>query len=453
MNSNDPDTRRQHRRSRGWPVPSLGTVVTTTVVAYGAYRVAAWAWNNWNNEPSNPNDEQNEVLSKVYSRSHRPETSMQERRDKKSAHSYRLRRQRMDRCRGETIKAMEDFLPTLRRTIEAATDTLAETQELKRLREERRISANKDDETETESRLQAELKDRETELWDVIKVQSVTRAVATAYAHTILFLVLTVQVNLLGGRLLQEQTQEKQVLSSSSSTSRNSSGSSAASDQIERYQASHRMVLLKTYEFFFDRGIVALVHTVRRAVAAVLSDVSVSDPSSLRMTRETFQRIISDIRNGLEGRPSTPTSSQTRSRQRHPLRLLQFLLPPEAGLEMAVPDELARTILDETWDLLESPVLEDAQRDCLGVTFELMRDHGWGNIFAADPYEESQSRWTTKPLANVVIQLKHTSKSFFEQGLAGGEFSVFGPRAIVNVYLGAMEMLPAVLELADASFG
>ncbi len=450
--STDDQESRQHRRPRRWRAPSLSSVVTAAVVAYGTYRLVSWAWNNLSDHRRE--EEENDDFTEVYSRSTRRENATQRRdslrsdfHNDPSVHSYRLRRQRMDRCRGETIKAMDDFLPTLRRAIEAATDTIAETQELKRLREERRVSISNSEGAENGSlQLQPELKDRETELWDVIKEQSVTRAIATAYAHTILFLVLTVQVNLLGGRLLEEQVSNK-----SSSSSRNSADS-GASDRLESYQASHRMVLLKTYEFFFDRGVVALVQTVRRAVSAVLSDISVSDPSSLHMTRETFERIISDIRNVLEGRgPSSP--GQSRSRRNRPLSLLRFLLPPEAGLEATIPDELARTILDETWDLLESPVLEDAQRDCLGVTFELMRDHGWGNIFAADAYDESQTRWTSKPLANVVIQLKNTSKSFFEQGLSGGEFSVFGPRSVVNAYLGAMEMLPSVLELADVSFG
>ena len=52
--------------------------------------------------------------------------------------------------------------------------------------------------------------DKEQRLWNYVKNKSVTRLVATIYAHTVIFLVLTVQVNLLGGRLLREEQDKKE---------------------------------------------------------------------------------------------------------------------------------------------------------------------------------------------------------------------------------------------------
>jgi hypothetical protein len=44
-------------------------------------------------------------------------------------------------------------------------------------------------------------------------------------------------------------------------------------------------------------------------------------------------------------------------------------------------------------------------------TFEMMRDEHWGAIFeigsARDP-QDAPSSWTTKPLANILTELKHT---------------------------------------------
>jgi peroxin-3 len=274
----------------------------------------------------------------------------------------------------------------------------------------------------------------ERDLWDAIKLQTFTRMITTAYAHTILFLVLTTQVNLLGGRLFDEQMVNH-------ASSQSLGDDSVASNRMGSYQASHRLVLTRTYEYFFQRGIKFLVQTVERAVADVLADWDVTDPASMHTSREMVESAISKIRDAVEGRNG-------RRRSRRP-RMIRFLLPPEPGLDAPVPDELAQAILDETWDLMESPVLEDAQRDCLNITFDLMRDEGWGAIFVdANAPQHASSPWTTKPLATVITKLKRASNSFYKES----EALRLDPRPVANLYVGAMERLPSVLELADVSF-
>jgi peroxin-3 len=351
----------------------------------------------------------------------------------------------MTRCRDEVMKALEGFLPTLRKAIEERTNTNKETQALKELRTRRNqqgaaIHGTPGDE--------AQRREEEKELWETIKVRSMTRMLAAAYAQCILFLVVTVQVNLLGGRLFEEQLQNTSSTSSMSIDS-------VASDRMSAYGESHKLVLQHTYKYFFERGIFSLLDSVERAVNDVLQNWNVSDPSSLNISRESFDRAINDIRAAEErGRIS--------SRIRRPRSLLRFLLPPSESFDENVSDELARWILDETWDLLESPVLQDAQQDCLKATFERMRDHYWGKIFedqeeVAEMPRHAASRSVTRPLAHVVTRLKHTSKSFFktQPASAVNDSYILGgsaPRFTVNSYCAEMETLPSVLELQDVSF-
>jgi hypothetical protein len=155
---------------------------------------------------------------------------------------------------------------------------------------------------------------------------------------------LLVQVNLLGGRLFEEQTRNN-----SSSGASMASSDTAASDRMGNYQASHKFVLMHTYEYFFGRGLASLISTVEQAVAEVLEDWDVLDRSSLHMSRETFEEAIQDIRSLVEGgRPSRPSS-----RQRRPRSLLRFLMLPSANLEVSLDDELASSILDETFSFHE----------------------------------------------------------------------------------------------------
>lgn len=396
----------------------MTSMFTTAVVAYGTYRLANWAWQAWNPKPEEEDAHgYTETAATDRARSGNPRVQQQK---------WKLRRQRLERCREETVSALQNFLPTLKGALEEPTDVSSETQALKQLRAQKR---------------NGEVVERSTEkdLWDVLKVQAFTRMISTAYAHTILFLVLTVQVNLLGGRLLDEQMRTQ-------ASTQSLGDDSVASDRMSSYQSSHKLVLTQTYEHFFQRGVASLVQTVERAVADVLGDWDVTDPSSMHTTREMVEEALQKVRDTVEGR------TQNRRRHTRPRSILRFLLPPpeqSSWNPAAVPDELAQSILDETWDLLESPVLEDAQRDCLSTTFDFMRDQHWGTIFVNPNLPgHAASVFVATPLAHVITQLKHSSNSFYKPPDA----PPYAPKPAVNSYVSAMERLPTVLELGDVSF-
>jgi peroxin-3 len=228
-------------------------------------------------------------------------------------------------------------------------------------------------------------------------------------------------------------------------------------------------VLTHTYEHFFAKGLASLVNAVEKAATAALADWNVLDPSSLRFTLEEFDEGIRKVR-VLVGEGSSVSGSSTPT-------LLRFLQPPPAEGSSTPPkinDELARSILDETWDLLESPVLEDALDSCLATTFGMMRDLHWGTVFEDERPSPSgmagskaHPTYGTRPLATVLTKLKKTASSFYDGGRAlaaesegmtkaggkQGERETPGPAAAFpSSYFAALEQLPAVLELADVSF-
>ena len=375
-------------KRRSWLTRVGTTLVTTAVVGYGAYKLADWVWN----EHLSPKKTPEESSGKEH------ETAVS-----KNPERWKIRRQRLTRCRDETTMALEGFLGTLRDAIEARTSTTSETKLLKELRIQR-------DQLDPHIR-----KTQEEQLWNTIKIKSVTKMMVTAYAHTILFLVLTVQVNLLGGRLFEEQMRND--------------GETMASDRMTSYQQSHRFVLTHTYEYFFAQGLDSLLSTVESAVADILGPWNVMDRSALNISRETLDDAITRIRQVVEGRKGRS--------------LMRFLMPPSANLDVPMNDALASSILDETWDLLESPVLMDAQKDCLNATFSHMKMAHWGNIFSggADTPQRAATPWTTKPLAHVLTQLKTTTNSFYQKEENKN-----------NPYCSQMEMLPSLLELGDVSF-
>jgi hypothetical protein len=377
----------------------VGTIVKTAAVVYGAYRLADyWFSNNRADDEEVQEEEETSegILQGLLDLSGRSRTKITARSPQiPPALTWKDRRQRLARCREETRKALHNFLPTVRTAIEQATNTSKETKELKKLRAEK-----SDDE------------ERQAELWETIKTSASTRMVSTAYAHTILVLVLTVQIHLLGGKLFQKQQQQEQ-----------------SEEDMEAYQTSHRQALLHTYDYFFDKGLLSLVQTVRRSVSHVLGDWDVSDPSSLNMTQDMLEQALQEIRNVVLYGTSKRTS------RRRPRSLLRFLLPPETIGAEEPDDDLSQSILDETWDLMESPVLEDAQEECLNVTFDAMRDQGYSKLFDSE-------QTTTQPLAKVITQFKQTSNTFYNHQETSSS----------NDYYSSLEKLPCVLELGDVSF-
>ena len=294
-----------------------------------------------------------------------------------------IQNSRMERCRHEVSRAMMDFLPTLKKAITKETDITAEMEELKSIRALKKEGAGEQSDS---------IREHEGKLWNSIKNKSITRLATTVYAHAIVFLVLTVQVNLLGGRLLRDEQEE--------STEEN------LTDESDRYRSSHKTVLAKTYHHVFAKGIPALTEVVGKSVDDTLQNwnvlggdnVSLNDVSSWMET----------IRDVIERRQQKGGSSSA---------LIQFIIPDETSSASSDEsmDELARYILDETYDLLESPTFAHAERMCLDATFTHLNIGGYANLFSSPKITNTNEMDELKPLAKVITYLqKQTVATFYK---------------------------------------
>lgn len=479
-NRYDHSRRRRRRNIHSHPSSShspLTTLATTAVVAYGAYRLGSWAWNSYfgkeedegytfgegsgyDSESESEDDEYDDAVEPsrkdLRSRRSRADWSEYNHRHRSNPHSPHhdhqngskrnngaakntnsagvgekivtsttaaigaavsagisaginaynnnqtaaasarfIRNSRKDRCRLEASRAMMDFLPTLKKAIVKQTDITAEMEELKRIRVQKKEYGGEQG---------VGIREREGELWNSIKNKSITRLLTTIYAHTIVFLVLTVQVNLLGGRLLRE---EQQAFSQGQTSPSSSDGSD--SDGSDRYRSSHKTVLAKTYHHVFAKGIPSLTEAVAKAADDVLHsfDVLRGDDVSL----DDVSCWMEAVRDVMEKRQQKGNASA----------LVQFIIPDdevEQSSEESM-DELARYILDETYDLLESPTYAHAERLCLDVTFAHLRDDGYAKLFStqtiSDREQEENNDEERIPVAKVITHLqKQTVATFYK---------------------------------------
>jgi peroxin-3 len=384
-------------------VSTLGNVVITASVAYGTYRFANWLWDSWKHPPDKDNQ-------------HLVQQNKSESRSRRGL--WRIRRQRLDRCRLEVLQAMLDFLPTLRRSIESLTDISIDTKALKELR-------NKECE---------EKRRKEKELWNSIKTKTLTRLISTAYGHTMLFLILTTQVHLMSGKLFQEQQQLQ-----------NFSGMDDTDDKcLPTVQESNRFVLTETYEYFLRDGLHRLVTGVERSVQSVVHDWDVTDASMLHVSKEMLEKGMEDIRQHLEGESAQCTYRRHGS-------MFRLVLPREGSMmHTGGMGSISQDILDETFDIFESPVFEDAQKDCLSATFDILRDQIFTKVFTSN---KDPKIFVSHPLATVLSKLKNASNSFYVSTI-NFDTQIPDERAELGMssYLSEIQRLPTVLELADVSF-
>ena len=347
----------------------------------------------------------------------------------------RDRQIRLARCRIETSRAMVDFLPTLKKAVAKETDVTKQTDELKLLRlKKKELFANEHNPTRDEcdnpvtdgEDERSVVADREFELWNEIKVKSVTRLLTTVYAHTLVFLVLTVQVNLLGGRLFREEQE----------------GAPQDPPATDKYRESHQIVLSRTYHHLFTTGIPVLAGSIRQKVQQITnahdvlrSDVKLDDITSW----------IGSIREAIESRVDADLQSP----------LLKFVIPQESSETDGATnmDELAKYILDETYDLLESPTFTRAERQCLDATFDQLQAKVLGKLFLLDD---------EIPLATAVTHLQKSAVATFHKPPShkdemknwGGVLGMLDEPlpSVPNDYIPKLERLESVNELGSVCF-
>lgn len=371
---------RRHRNQRKHS-RSLTSMATTALAAYGAYKFTSWVWNKVTDESENHS-----------ASAHRGQTQ-----------SYmRQRRQQIAKCRKEVITTSSSFLNTLKLRVDSLTDVSQETKLLKQIRSGQVEEVSQED------------------LWDTIKVRSITRMIATAYAHTILALVLNVQIHLLGGKIFRKKFEAR--------------GDEAdfiekEDDNKENY---HQQVLVYTLEYFFDEGLNALVQDLQAKVEKHFEAYQVmnEDSQSVKVINlQEFDDAVSKVKSDFEQ-----------------VSFIQYICEFDGKASTASMEEV-QFILDETLDVLDSPSFEIAKEELLEKTMKGLHDE-YKILFQGDGDEGS------KPVVTIVTKLKKICTSFYKSPEERSEdtFIDIPMSAYPSKYLYFMDRMNSVRELGDFSF-
>eukprot|EP00957_Ditylum_brightwellii_P203169 15333512-Ditylum_brightwellii.AAC.1 len=234
------------------------------VASYGAYRIGTWAWNTWRHgstsHPSSEEEEEIEFTGNIENIQSKNQLQTQQQLQKYQTMV------RIKRCNSETIRALTDFLPSLRKSIFNSTDLSQPTKMLKKIRlEKRQLQQHlEEDDNGDDVEQQLELLQlKEEKQWDILKNRSLTRVITTAYAH----------VHLLGGRLFRDEfeQQRRELIEDDSPKDETSSTTPAStSESSSSYRESHRIVLTRTYERFLSESVSNLAKDVEDLAEDVL---------------------------------------------------------------------------------------------------------------------------------------------------------------------------------------
>lgn len=345
---------------------------------------------------------------------------------KNSRRIIRKRRQQLFKCGIETLGALESFMDTLKSSIESKTDFSRETKKLKQMRKKKSAATvlDKDTEENRDDDNDSAISKQER-LWKEIQVQSMTRMICSVYVHTVLYLLLTAQIHLLGGYIFRDniKTENEEEVNSTNNHEPNVIGMDVS---------VHKAVLMKTYEYFFDKGIVRLLGKVKAAVQRETQGwVTISSESGLgSISLDDFMQTIDKIRE-IEGDNL----------------FLDMIRPYEEDAENEAHHSLAKSIIDETLDVMESPVFEEATQESLNVSFDITKSQLHTDLFNNDQKSTLfvHAFGKLKKITNVLYEKPRPSNEVEELFC---ENTVKFP----NIYAMEMYNLDILKELGDISF-
>ena len=464
----------RQRRNRNNRPSSLVSTATKAFAAYGAYKLASFAWKKFIQTGDNDSSSScNETYStnQNQDQDHNQQYRDHQRQRHTSKAIARRRQQQLAKCNRETIATIDTFLNKFKSSIEALTDYSLQTKSLKQMRAGSGTSGDVGTCSIEEGSVHSHSHSHnhsfsKQELWDDIKTKSITRMISTAYAHSILVLLLTVQIHLLGGKIFRDQLERESERNNTTRTdaSNNTNSDTHTSDHANdhaneegvskgleecQYDGSyHKQVLVKTLEYFFQGGLESLVSDVQKVVKAKVSDWRVmneNDQSVGSITLEDFDGGVESIRRELDN-----------------VSFTQYICAfdmhastsacGDGDIDDSLQSEEVRFILDETLDILDSPVFKCAKKDVLFMTFDILRGRGYGLLFggAQDQAQDAEAQ----PLVTVVTKLKKVCNSFYASPDETNEDRwVDRPMSSYpSIYLFHLDRMNSVRELGDVSF-
>ena len=341
--------------------------------------------------------------------------------------------------RSKSLHSTKAFLPTLRRRIEHICDVTETVRELKRLR------ASKADASSPPSSPTAD----EGALWESIKFATLRRFFLGYISLVLLSLVVQVQVALIEATAAATAAAAAAAISNEegegSTTEHNHNNNNSFA-----YDDVGQEVLDKTYSYFFGEGLTSMSASIDSVLRQHMSNSSSSSSNSnsnqwdiqtcMSVSRVDFVSVLEKVRDGIFARGSVAcffTSMETDDANN---ATVDDCSPAAAGL------------IEETWDVLESPGFEKALKGGLSVVWNLFvereikdgifaeREVGVGVGGGEEGREEGspppEITNVEPPLANVVTNLKAATNSLFavvegRRGNGNGD-GVFGGNAYLE---------------------
>ncbi|XP_045160038.2 peroxisomal biogenesis factor 3-like [Mercenaria mercenaria] len=169
------------------------------------------------------------------------------------------------------------------------------------------------------------------QLWEDLKLLSLTRVIVVVYACTMMCMMLRVQLNIIGGYMFVDNVRQHKGMSA------NTAIAVTPTPVQERYLALIRE--------FFDKGVENLVAKVKDAVYKETTSLTLKEKLSLHNLEAIIKHIRERIENGREvSIKEIPT-----------MPLCDFLICRKTSSQDDVPsDDLYLQLLQETQDILES---------------------------------------------------------------------------------------------------
>jgi peroxin-3 len=386
-------SRRTRKSKQSWSFTGLAT---KAVLAYGTYKLASWAWSSYfQNDETDQKDEGQQCKWNGSKRSGQNAYIEMERRQKLQ----------LQKCSHEIVITLSSFFPTLQSSIESFTNFSLATNELK---------LRRDDSNRTLT-----IRSKE-DLWNEIKIKSMTRMIGTLYAHSVLYLVLTVQVHLLAGHVFRQRYPSW-------------NGDSVKSTSRINVE-TQKVLLTQSFEYFFETGVLKLLTSVERVIEQELKDWNVicEDNSLGRIDSELFQNGMDRVCKALEIFMDG--------------KFFQECICP-ANYDQVLQDEIVIGMLDEVMDILESPSFDIAKNECLDVSFRVLKEEGWQKIL----FDSSSS--TTMFLANAVTRLKNVLMTFYsgEMDPIAKEWAI-DTTIFPNPYVASIQSLQSIKDLGKDCF-
>jgi len=521
----------QQRDRRNDPIRSITSIFKTigknTLVLYGTYKVSTWAWNTYYRQQQ----QQNTTLS---TSPHQHGNHNDNYSSTRRANTIKLQKRK---CVNEIISTYSTFIQTLELKLDEYTKMSYEMKCLKRLRSQKQKQHHQKSRTQSEQIIEKE----EAMLWKKIQIKTITRMISSIYSHMFLYLVLYVQAHILGGKLCEE----KQARCNTEQEQEELQHGSILSFAPTYY---YQKVLKQTFHNFLTYGVIKLMKTLESIIERELQDFNVilisvkekngeTKKTDLKcITADELEILLNKIRSCFEMKESaiwrtmaTTAGCESSKNDDEAIEnsfLISLFLPPQSVKEgetnrndeetagtithtkttKVTPEEkdedaIVQHILNEAWDILDSPTYEEVQRDCLNAFFSTLKDggsccstsiiepshiRGWYQIFTPIFHPDStrsisngncmSSGGSTFPLVNIIPQLKKITKdSFYTQVVASNHYKSHGGEekwrdidknyyegkderenrqnmVYPNIYIHSTRNLRSLKELGDVSF-